>query len=178
MQQTPQDDIDGRIAQGWGGRAPNGVHVNVILARRASPTAAAMITAFASPSPGFCPIGVPVGPDQPSYETVNPPIIMLNKAPVEGFVETLVFGAATVGTAQGVLDCVADGLLEADQETVVFVALWIDPAADDETRIKHAAREAVGAATREAVVGRDPAAARSLVDRRDELTHPFYGGGC
>lgn len=176
MEHAPNRDIDGRIAQGWGGRAPNGVHVNVILARRASPTAAAMITAFASPSPGFCPIGVPVGPDQASYETVNPPIIMLNKAPVEGLVESLVFGAATVGTAQGVLDCVAEGLLEADQETVVFVAIWIDPAADDETSVKHAAREAVAGATREAVVGRDPAAVRAMVALRDELTHPFYGG--
>jgi|GEM_PF-390796 len=140
MNPAARTDVDGRIAQGWGGTSPNGVHVNVILARRGSPTAAAMITAFAAPSPGFCPIGVPVGPDQPSYETVNPPVILLNKVPVDGFAETLVFGAATVGTAQGVLDCVADELLEADQETVVFVALWVDPAADDETAVKHAAR--------------------------------------
>lgn len=176
MNLVAHTDLDGRISQGWGGRKPNGVHVNVILARRGSPTAAAMITAFASPSPGFCPIGVPVGPDQPSYETVNPPIIMLNKNPVEGFAETLVFGAATVGTAQGVLDCVADGLLAADQETVVFVALWVDPAADDETAVKHAARDAVGAATREAACGRDRVATQRLVEGRDDLTHPFYGG--
>lgn len=176
MNPAARTDVDGRIAQGWGGSSPNGVHVNVILARRGSPTAAAMITAFAAPSPGFCPIGVPVGPDQPSYETVNPPVILLNKVPVDGFAETLVFGAATVGTAQGVLDCVADELLEADQETVVFVALWVDPAADDETAVKHAARQAVGAATREAICGRDRIAARRLVDQRDTLTHPFYGG--
>ncbi len=169
-------DVDGRISQGWGGRKPNGVHVNVILARRGSPTAAAMITAFASPSPGFCPIGVPVGPDQASYETVNPPIVLLNKIPVEAFAESLVFGAATVGAAQGVLDCVADGLLEADQETVVFVALWVDPAADDETSVREATREAVGAATREAVCGRERAAAWRLVEQRDRITHPFYGG--
>ena len=169
-------DLDGRISQGWGGQAPNGVHVNVVLARRGSPTAAAMITAFASPTPGFCPIGVPVGPDQASYETVNPPIVLLNKVPVEGFAETLVFGAATVGTAQGVLDCVSEGLLRADQETVVFVALWIDPAAEDETAVKHSARQAVAAATREAAAGRDPAAAQRLVEGRDDLTHPFYGG--
>ncbi len=169
-------DIDGRIAQGWGGAEPNGVHVNVILARRGSPTAAAMITAFASPSPGFCPIGVPVGPDQPSYETVQPPVILLNKVPVDGFAETLVFGAATVGTAQGVLDAVAESLLEPDQETVVFVSLWVDPAAGDETAVRRAARAAVRAGVREAVCGRDRTEIQHMIDNRDSLTHPSYGG--
>ena len=30
------DDLDGRIGEGWGGDAPNGSHVNVVLARRGS----------------------------------------------------------------------------------------------------------------------------------------------
>lgn len=170
-------DIDGRLAQGWGGSAPNGVHVNVILARRGSPTAAALVTAFAAPSPGFTPILVCAGPDQPSYETLNPPTILLNKtAPATAQAETLIFGAAQVGTAQGVLDAVAGGLVGADQETIVFVSLWIDPAAADEGAVRGAARDAVGAAVREAVTGRDPADARRLVETRDQITHPFYGG--
>ena len=36
------DALDGTIGQGWGGLSPNGSHVNVILARRGSPTAAAI----------------------------------------------------------------------------------------------------------------------------------------
>lgn len=170
-------DIDGRIAQGWGGAAPNGVHVNVILARRGSPTAAAMINAFTAPSPGFAPIVVCTGIDQPSYQTVNPPTIMLNKAaPGSEFAETLIFGAAQLGIAQGVLDSVAAELLDADQETVVFVSVWIDTDADDETAVRDSAREATRAATAEAVAGRDPSAARALVDGRDSLRHPFYSG--
>ena len=37
------DDLDGRVAEGWGG-APgaNGSHVNVVLARRGTPTAASV----------------------------------------------------------------------------------------------------------------------------------------
>lgn len=170
-------DIDGRIAQGWGGVAPNGVHVNVILASRGSATAAAMTTAFASPSAGFTPVLVCAGPDQPSYETVYPPTIMLAKAaPASEWLETLVFGAAQVGTARAVLDSVAGGLLEPDQETVIFVSLWIDPAAISEPEVMAAARQAVGRAVREAVTGRDPAAVRRLVAARDDVTHPFYGG--
>lgn len=170
-------DIDGRIAQGWGGAAPNGVHVNVILASRGSATAAAMTGAYASPSNGFTPVLVCAGPDQPSYETVYPPTIMLAKvAPASGWQETLVFGAAQVGTARAVLDSVAAGLLEPDQDTLVFVSLWIDPAADSEPTVLDAAREAVGRAIGEAVNGRDPAAVRRLTAARDEITHPFYRG--
>ena len=46
------DALDGTIGQGWGGLSPNGSHVNVVLARRGSPTAAAAISMFAHPAPG------------------------------------------------------------------------------------------------------------------------------
>jgi 5,6,7,8-tetrahydromethanopterin hydro-lyase len=174
---TTARDIDGRISQGWGGSAPNGVHVNVILARRGSPTAAAMTGAFTAPSPGFTPIVVCTGIDQPSYQTVLPPTIMLNKmAPASEFVESLIYGAAQVGIAQAVLDSVAEDLLAADQESVVFVSLWLDADADDETAVRDSARQATRAAIREAVGGRDPAAAQRLVDSRDKIRHPFYHG--
>jgi formaldehyde-activating enzyme len=170
-------DIDGRISQGWGGGAPNGVHVNVILARRGSPTAAAMITAFTAPSDGFTPIVVCTGVDQPSYQTVQPPTIMLNKtAPKNSFAESLVYGAAQVGIAQGVLDSVADELLVADQESVVFVSVWIDPDADDETAVRESARQATLIAIREAVAGPAPPATQQLIASRDEIRHPFYHG--
>jgi formaldehyde-activating enzyme len=175
---TVPADIDGRFAQGWGGVQPNGVHVNVILAHRGTPTAAAMVNAFTSPGDGYTPILVCTGVDQPSYETVNPPTIMVNKtAPASAFAETLTFGAAQVGVARGVLDAVADGVLAADQNTVVFVSLWLDPVADAEDAVCVSARHAVRAALGEAVAGRDPLAVRRMVDQRDILTHPYYGGG-
>ena len=49
------DELDGRIGEGWGGVEPNGSHVNVVLARRGSPTAAAALSMFAHPSPGHTP---------------------------------------------------------------------------------------------------------------------------
>jgi 5,6,7,8-tetrahydromethanopterin hydro-lyase len=169
--------LDGRISQGWGGTPPNGVHVNVVLAQRASPTAAALTTAFASPAPGFAPILVSLGPDQPSYETLLPPTIMLNKIPTDSReVESLVFGACQVGVARGVLDAVAADLLAADQETLVFVSLWIDATAGDEDAVCRAAREATSRAVAEAVQGRPTEQTRRLVDERDTVTHPAYGG--
>ena len=170
-------DLDGRVAQGWGGDAPNGVHVNVILARRGTPTAAAMTSAYAAPSTGFTPILACAGPDQRSYETVQPITILVPKtAPLDDFGQTLLSGAVQVGAGQAVLDTVAGGLLPGDQEHLVFVSVWLDPAADSEDAVRGSAREAVAAALREAVLGREPAEVAALVKRRETLDHPFYGG--
>jgi len=171
------DELDGRIGEGWGGRSPNGAHVNVVLARRGSATAAAAVSMLAHPSPGHTPVLVCVGPDQPSYEPVWPPTLMMNKATaLEERHQTLTWGAAQLGIGQGVLDAVADGLVEATQELVVLVAVWIDAAATDETAVRLAARGAMRKAVGMCVEGRDPAAVQRLVDERDALRNPFYGG--
>lgn len=170
-------DIDGRIGQGWGGHGADGSHVNVVLARRGSPVAAALMTTFTSPAPGHTPVLVCVGPDQPSYEAVVPPTIMMNKATATAERhQTLTWGAAQLGIGQGVLDAVADGLLVADPETIVFVAVWVDPGAADETAVRTANRQAARAAIEDAVRGPDPAAVERLVRERDTLGNPFYGG--
>lgn len=172
------EDLDGRVAEGWGGApGPDGSHVNVVLARRGTPTAAALLGTLTTPSPGHTPILVVVGEDQASYEPVWPPTIMINKATaVEERHQTITWGAAQLGLAQGVLDAVADGLLEPTDDVLVFVAVWVDPRASDETAVRVANREAVRSAIGVAVNGRDPSAARELVQRRDSVTSPFYSG--
>jgi len=170
--------LDGRTSQGWGGTPPDGVHVNVVLAARGTPTAASMTSAFASPTAGFTPILISLGPDQPSYETLQPPTIMLNKMAIASPAhEALVFGACQVGIARGVLDAVAQGLLCADQETLVLVSLWLGDDAADSGAVCAAARVATAAAIREAVEGRPESEVRRLVEHRDTVTHPFYKGG-
>lgn len=171
------EELDGRLGEGWGGAAPNGAHVNVALARRGSPTAAAAVSMLAHPSPGHTPVLVCVGPEQQAYEPVFPPTLMMNKATaLEERHQALTWGAGQLGVAQGILDAVADGLVEATQELVVLVAIWIDAAADDETAVRLAAREAVRKAVETCVRGRPAEAVRRLVDERDALTNPFYGG--
>jgi len=174
---TP-DELDGRIGEGWGGVKPNGSHVNVVLARRGSATAAAAIGMLAHPSPGHTPVLVCVGPEEARYEPVWPPTLMMNKATaVDERHETLTWGAAQLGIAQGVLDAVADGVLEATGDLLVLVAVWVDPRADDETALRRANRESVRKAIGMCVEGRDPAASARLVAGRDSVTSPFYGGG-
>ena len=89
---------------------------------------------------------------------------------------TITWGAAQLGIGQGVLDAVADGLLVADLESLVFVSIWVDEAADDETAVRRAAREAVRAGIGSALAGPDPALVERLVRERDSLANPFYAG--
>jgi formaldehyde-activating enzyme len=171
------DALDGRIGEGWSGVAPNGSHVNVVLARRGSPTAAAATSMLAHPAPGHTPVLVCVGPTQAEYEPVWPPTLMMNKATAtDERHQTMTWGAAQLGIAQGVLDAVADGLVEATGDLLVLVAVWVDPGAHDETAVRESNRAATRKAIGVCVEGRDPAAAAALVERRDALRNPFYSG--
>jgi formaldehyde-activating enzyme len=132
---------------------------------------------LANPSPGHTPVLVTVGETEAEYEPVWPPTLMMNKATAtEDAHQTITWGAAQLGIAQGVLDAVADGLLEATGELLVLVAVWVDPRASDETGVRLANRAAVRKAIGTCVEGRDPAAAAALVERRDALKSPFYSG--
>jgi formaldehyde-activating enzyme len=169
--------LDGRIGEGWSGVKPNGSHVNVVLAERGSATAAAAVSMLAHPSPGHTPVLVTVGATEAEYEPVWPPTLMMNKATAtDDRHQTITWGAAQLGIAQGVLDAVADGLIEASGDLLVLVAVWVDPNASDETAVRLANRAAVRKALETCVNGRDPDAAAALVRRRDELASPFYGG--
>jgi 5,6,7,8-tetrahydromethanopterin hydro-lyase len=170
-------DYDGLIGEGWSGLDPDGAHVNVVLAERSSPTAAALLTTFTSPAPGHTPILVVVGEDKAHYEPVWPPTIMINKATAtRERHQAITWGAGQLGIAQGVLDAVAAGTIPASGDLIVFVAIYIDPDAGDETAVRIAGREATLKGVRTAVQGRTPEAAQSLVDRRDSLRSPFYSG--
>jgi formaldehyde-activating enzyme len=170
-------DLDGRIGEGWSGVKPDGSHVNVVLAARGSATFASAVSMLAHPSAGHTPVLVCVGATEPEYEPVWPPTLMMNKATAtESAHETITWGAAQLGIAQGVLDAVADGLLEPTDDVIVLVAVWVDPRASDETAVRLANRAAVRKAIGTCVEGRDPDAAQRLVAERNDLKSPFYSG--
>ena len=171
------DELDGRIGEGWGGLSPNGAHVNVVLARRGSPTAAAAISMLAHPSPGHTPVLCCVGPSQPEYQPIWPPTLMMNKTTATNEqIEKMTWGPGQLGIGRAVLDAVADGLLDATGDLVVLVALWLDARADDETAVQMATRSAVRKAIGMCVEGRSADAAAQLVADRDNVRNPFYSG--
>lgn len=170
------DPLDGRIGDGWSGEVPNGSHINVVLARRGSPTAAGATAALAAPRPGHLPILVCLkGAGTP----VRPATIMVNKVTIDGdSLERMTWGAAQLGIAQGVLDAVAEGLLDAEEagEIVLLVAVWVDPEAYDETAVRRANREATRTAIASALAPPASADVRALAEQRDEATNAYYTG--
>jgi 5,6,7,8-tetrahydromethanopterin hydro-lyase len=170
------DRLDGAIGEAWSGEVPNGSHINLVLARRGSPTAAAAAAVLASPRPGHLPILACLkGAGTP----VRPATIVVNKVTLEGEqLERMTWGAAQLGIAQGVLDAVGEGLLEAEEaaDVLVLVAVWVDPDAHDETAVREANREATRDAVADALRPPSADAVRALADQRDEASNAFYTG--
>jgi 5,6,7,8-tetrahydromethanopterin hydro-lyase len=170
------DPIDGRIGEAWSGEVPNGSHINLVLARRGSPTAAAAAGVLASPRPGHLPILACLkGAGTP----VRPATIVVNKVTIESDdLARMTWGAAQLGIAQGVLDAIADGLLDAQEaaDVSLLVAVWVDPEAHDETAVRTANREAARAAIADALEPPGAEAVRALAAQRDEATNAYYAG--
>jgi 5,6,7,8-tetrahydromethanopterin hydro-lyase len=171
-----RDPLDGRIGEGWSGEAPNGSHINAVITRRGSAAHAAVVGALASPRPGH----VPFLPVMQLGEVVRPHTVIVNKntLPDAGELARLTWGAAQLGIAQGVLDCVADGTLPAEQvdDLALLVAVWVSGDATDETALKTANREACAAAIRDAARRVSAEEARALADRREEASNVYYQG--
>jgi 5,6,7,8-tetrahydromethanopterin hydro-lyase len=170
------DRLDGAIGEAWSGEVPNGSHINLVLARRGSPTAAAAAAVLASPRPGHLPILACLkGAGTP----VRPATIVVNKVTIDGDeLARMTWGAAQLGIAQGVLDAVAEGLLDAEEaaEVIVLVAVWVDPGAHDETAVRRANREATRAAIADAIEPPGAEAVRALAEQRNEATSAYYTG--
>jgi 5,6,7,8-tetrahydromethanopterin hydro-lyase len=170
------DRLDGAIGEAWSGEVPNGSHINLVLARRGSPTAAAAAAVLASPRPGHLPILACLkGAGTP----VRPTTIVVNKVSLDDErLERMTWGAAQLGIAQGVLDAVAEGRLDAEEagDVLVLIAVWVDPEAEDETAVRIANREATRAAIADALDPPSAEAVRALAGQREEATNAFYTG--
>ena len=166
------DEIDGRFGEAWSGDVPNGSHVNLVVARRASPTAAAIAGQLGTTTPGHAPLLLCVG----AGNLVRPVTVVRNKSTIDNDrIAKITWGAAQVGLGQGILDAVADGLIEEPwlDEIVLMVAVWVDPGAFDHGAVKRANREAVRMAIGDALAASHLERTRTLVAQRDSLTNAF-----
>jgi 5,6,7,8-tetrahydromethanopterin hydro-lyase len=169
------EHLDGRIGEAWSGDVPNGSHVNVVIARRGSATAAAAVSALSIPGPGHAPVLVCLG----AGNAVRPATIMTNKATAETVThQRMTWGAAQLGIGQAVMDAVADGVLPAEQadEIVLLVAAWVDPDADDATTVRRANRDAMRRAIDEVLNGVPVERIDEIAAGRDTATNAFYDG--
>ena len=169
------DELDGRIGEGWGG---------TVAERRARQR-----RARASRQPdrrgGALDVRAPVSRPHAGallrrrrrsseYEPIWPPTLMMNKATAtDDHHQTITWGAAQLGIGQGVLDAVADGLIEATGDLLVLVADLGRPPAPT-TRRPCARRAASRCARRSACASRAaiPTAAARLVARARHAHEP------
>jgi 5,6,7,8-tetrahydromethanopterin hydro-lyase len=174
MAMTP-DELDGRIGEAWSGTVPDGSHINLVIGKRGSPTAAAIIGALASPRPGHVPFLAVVE----SGVLVRPVTVVVNKVTLgHDPLDRITWGAAQLGIAQGVLDAVADDLIDPGiaSSIVLLIAVWVDPAAADETAVRKANRAATRAAVADALTDRDAQFVREVAARREHASNGYYRG--
>ena len=171
---TP-DEMDGRIGEAWSGTAPDGSHINLVIARRGSPTAAAIVGALAAPRPGHVPFLAVVE----SGVLVRPITVVVNKVTLGPDPhDRITWGAAQLGISQGVLDAVADARIDpaAAGALVLLAAVWVDPAATDETAVRKANRAATRAAIEDALTDKDSKFVQNVAGRREHAANGYYKG--
>lgn len=172
---TTAEELDGRIGEAWSGTAPNGSHINLVIGKRGSPTAAAIVGALAAPRPGHVPFLALVE----SGVLVRPITVVVNKVTLgKEPLDSITWGAAQLGISQGVLDAVADGLIDPAiaASIVLLVAVWVDPDVSDETAVRRANRSATRAAIEDALTDCDAEFVRRVAERREHAANGYYHG--
>lgn len=170
-------DLDGKFGEAFGGEAPNGSHINVIVAKRGSNSHSEAVRTLANPSKGHVPFLVCLG----LGNVIKPATIVINKITIEDEkYERFFFGAAQLGIGQGILDAVKEGLLNKDYlgDISLLVACWIDPQCEDETKIKDNSRLAMFKAIKNALM--TPTEEKDYIQNQLEIyesaTNNFYSG--
>jgi 5,6,7,8-tetrahydromethanopterin hydro-lyase len=169
------DDVDGRFGEAWAGTSPDGSHINLVIGRRGSATAAAAAAAMADVRPGHAPFLLCLG----AGNLVRPATVVRNKTTVDSeHVALLTWGAAQLGMGQGVCDAVAEGLIPLDRvdDVVLLVAVYVDQAAADHTALREANRRAMRDAIADALQTDHRERAGSLVAAREGARNRFYRG--
>ena len=152
-----------QIGEAFVGAGVHAAHLNTVLGVKGGPVETAWATALAMPRPGHVAFVCVLQPGL----AVKPATLFVNKAPLTGERhERLTWGAAQAGVAAGTLAAVADGIIAAEtvDDLVLIAAVWVDPAATDETAVyennRQATREALEAGARAAPAVDDLLAAR------------------
>ena len=169
------DDVDGRFGEAWAGTSPDGSHINIVIGRRGSPTAAAAAAAMADVSPGHAPFLLCMG----AGNLVRPATVVRNKTTIDSEqLGLLTWGAAQLGIGQGVCDAVDEGLipLEHVDDVVLLIALYVDPEARDHTALRRANRQAARDAIADALQTDHREHARELIAGRETARNRFYLG--
>jgi 5,6,7,8-tetrahydromethanopterin hydro-lyase len=117
-----------QIGEAFVGAGAEAAHLNTVLGMRGGPVETAWATALATPRQGHAAFLTVV---QPGI-AAKPPTLFVNKAELEGETHAnLTWGAAQAGVASGVMQAVADGIIDRGSvnHLLLIAAVWVNPAA-------------------------------------------------
>jgi len=136
-------DLDGRVGSSWGGSAAHAVNANVVVGRRGSKTAAAILGTLGTPTALNAAFLA-----SPPEGDLSPAVVIVNRAPIASELHArLTWGAGQLGVADGVRDAlITCKAQEVAADLVVLVSLLVDAAATDDVVLHAASREATARA--------------------------------
>lgn len=170
-----EKEFDSLIGEAYAGDNPNGSHINIVISTRSSETFASGVKALLNPSPGHVPFLACLG----LGKLVRPATIVVNKITFEDSkYEKIFYGAAQLGIGQGVMDAVKHNYLPKGRldDLALLVACWIDPNAEDETKVRLHTRDAMFRAIKDAVQPTSEKYIDELLEMYEDATNNFYSG--
>ena len=111
-----------------------------------------------------------VSPNLPA----KPDTLLFNKVTIKGAKQAVqMFGPAQAAVARAVADCVADGIIPADEADDIFVCVgvFIHWDAADDQKIYNFNHQAVKESIQRAVAGTPTP--KEVVEKRNSVKHPF-----
>jgi len=156
--------------EAYAGQGVNGAHPNTMLGPKGSAVETAWATALATPREGHSSFVVIARPNQP----VLPMTLFVNKATIASDRHaSLTWGAAQLGVASGVLDAVAEGLIDLTEapNLLLIAAVWVDPKADDDDAVYENNRLAITESIRR---GFNLAVTDELLELRHHPMNGYY----
>src|SRR5262245_24498802 len=145
-------------------------HIDLMIGPRGSPVEAAFCNALSNQKDGFTTLLAVIAPNLPC----KPNTVLFNKVTIKGAKQAVqMFGPAQFAVAKAVQDCVAEGIIPADEADDLFICagVFIHWEADNDAKIQAYNYQATREAIQRAVEGK-PTAAEATA-QRDSVKHPF-----
>jgi len=145
-------------------------HIDLIIGPRGSAAEAAFCNSLTNNKDGFTSLLAVIAPNLPC----KPNTVMFNKVTIKDARQAVqMFGPAQHGVAKAVQDCVAEGIIPADEadDLYICVGVFIHWEAADDAKIQDYNYRAVKESIQRAVAGKPTAA--EVTAQRNSAQHPF-----
>ena len=145
-------------------------HIDLVMGPRGSAAETAFVNALANNKDGFTTLLAVIAPNLPC----KPNTIMFNKVTIKDARQAVqMFGPAQHGVAKAVQDCVAEGIIPADEadDLYILVGVFIHWEAADDAKIEKYNYEATKLSIQRAIKGTPTAA--EVTQQYKTAQHPF-----